>query len=91
MLYWLNEQANAGLSLPLNQSHGCVHTLPAEVDEMIQSRFLYVGGTFVVHTYAENIKGSFQETSSDLRPNTREVHFFPKQKKLVVYMVTKLS
>ena len=91
LLSWLNGQANAGLSLPLNQSHGCVHALPAEIDEMIQSRYLHIGGTFVVHSYADTIKGCFQETSPDLRPGTREVHFFPKAKKLVVYMVTNLS
>jgi len=77
--------------MPLNESHGCVHALPAEVDEMVQRGFLSVGGTFVVHAYTESSKGSFQEASTDQRTNTREVHFFPKEKQLIVYMVTKLS
>lgn len=91
MLYWLNQQANAGLSMPLNESHGCVHALPAEVDEMVSSGFLVVGGTFVVHSYWDSSKATFQETSAELRTNTREVHFFPKEKKIIVYMVTKQS
>lgn len=91
MLYWLNQQADAGLRMPLTESHGCVHVLPAEIDEMVQGGFLSIGGTFVVHSYTEQSKGSFREASAELRTNTREVHFFPKEKQISVYMVTKLS
>lgn len=91
LLTWLNEQANAGLSMPLDESHGCVHALPTEIDEMIRNRYLTLGGPFVVHPYSARMQGVFEETTTELRTSTTEVHFFPREKKFVVYMVTKLS
>lgn len=87
----LNQQVNAGINSPLTPSHGCVHALPAEVDELIQGGYLRVGGTFVVHTYSEQIIGSFKETTAEVRTAYNEVHFFPRENKLIVYMVTRLS
>ena len=90
LLTWLNERAYTSLSIPLDVSHGCVHALPTEIDKMIQSGYLKVGGTFVVHDYTARIPGGFEETTTELRTNGNEVHFFPREKKFVVYMVTML-
>jgi len=87
----LNQKANAGISSPLTASHGCVHALPSEVDELIQGGYLRVGGTFVVHSYTERIVGVFSEKTTEMRTDSREVHFFPRENKLIVYMVTRLS
>lgn len=91
LLTWLNERTNAGFGAPLDESHGCVHALPTELDEMVQNRYLTVGGPFVVHGYADRIQGVFQETTTALRTATKEVHFFPRERKFVVYMVTTLG
>lgn len=91
LVNWLNEASSAGLTMPLGESHGCVHTLPAEVDEMVQSGYLRVGGTFVVHRYDERSQGSFEEVTTQIRTTHYELHFFPGEKKLVAYMMTKLS
>jgi|GEM_PF-563801 len=86
----LNTQANAGLYVPLGQSHGCIHAMPKEVDDMIASGYLKIGGAFVVHPYSARVVASFQEATDIPRLQTREVHFYPGQQQLVVYMVTAL-
>jgi hypothetical protein len=68
-----------------------VHALPTELDEMVQNWYLTVGGPFVVHSYADRIQGVFQETTTASRTATKEVLFFPREKKFVVYMVTTLG
>ena len=87
----LNQKAHAGINSPLTASHGCVHALPAEADELIQNGYLRVGGPFVVHSYEERVVGVFTEKTAEIRTASNEVHFFPRDNKLIVYMVTRLS
>lgn len=86
----LNTKADASLYLPLGPSHGCIHALPDEVDDMISARYLTIGGTFVVHSYTDRVIGSFQEVTTIPRLQKTEVHFYPGQHQLVVFMVTTL-
>ena len=60
----------------LEDSHGCIHVTPDDIDEMIKCGFLKKGTKFIVHDYKDRIPKEWKRDSGAKQPY--EVHFFPK-------------
>lgn len=73
-------------AMPINlqESHGCIHVKPADLDLMVGAGYLKKGVSIVVHSYNEKTAPATIKPD----PYTRgqyEVHFFPGIFKIVIY------
>lgn len=84
----LNDASGAKRT-PLSNSHGCVHVYPKDIDAMIAAHYLKKGNIFEVHDYYESVPITLKRKRHKYLPN--EIHFFPKDNKLVVYGLTDTS
>jgi hypothetical protein len=70
-------EASTARNLPfgLSESHGCIHTKPADLDEMIARKYLALGQVVEVHPYTEIMfELSFQR---NIGKGPYEFHFYP--------------
>lgn len=78
-----------GQNFSLEQSHGCIHVRPTEIDTMIGNGYIAKGLTIEVHSYADKTIAPVLK-----RPVARlpyETHFYPGLFKIAVYRVQKLN
>ncbi len=64
----------------LEESHGCIHVKPNDIDDMMNKGYLKKGNSIIVHKYSE--RAPDQPTVYGVAPF--EVHFYPLSKKLFV-------
>jgi hypothetical protein len=76
------DEADTALRRPVNlqESHGCIHLKPLELDEMVRRGYMRKGVKVVVHQYSE----LFAKFPSGRGTGPYELHFFPKLRSLVV-------
>jgi len=77
------DEAATKLNVPvqLDESHGCIHLKPNDIDELIAKKYMRKGNRIVVHKYTEHSIGY------SLAPHAVppfELHFYPALNKLVV-------
>lgn len=68
--------------IKLDESHGCIHVKPKDIDKMIAKGYLKTGNEVVVHGYTDIF-----DTTNQSNPHARSpyaVHFYPASKRLVV-------
>lgn len=73
----------------LSKSHGCVHIYPKDMDVMIATNYLKTGNIFEVHAYSESVQLTLKRER--YKYLSHEVHFFPKDNKLVVYALIEVA
>jgi hypothetical protein len=84
-----NEAEEAqGDDVVLGESHGCVHVKPADLDDMVNRRFLKNGRVVVVHRYAESRIPYARPKIGHGAPY--EVHFYPGLRQMCVVGVERL-
>jgi hypothetical protein len=71
----------AGKAVALQESHGCIHLKPNDIDMMISKGYFKQGNLVVVHPYGDTVP-DWTQNSAGVKPF--EVHFFPGVKKVVV-------
>jgi hypothetical protein len=78
-----NEAQEAqGRSPELAESHGCIHALPSNLDEMKRKGYLERGNTLVVHAYSEEAP---LDTPIEPGKPPFEVHFYPGAQHFVIF------
>lgn len=81
-------QTVKGEKVELYESHGCIHVVPADIDDMIRKGYMRKGNIVKIHTYKE--KPASLPFSSGGKPPF-EVHFYPGAKKIYVLGIKKKS
>lgn len=78
------DEADTALGRPfkLSGSHGCIHVKPKEIDEMIKKGYMKRGNTIVIHGYDEKLPSLTQDAAGR---TPFEVHFFPGEKKILIF------
>ena len=66
----------------LEESHGCIHVTPDDIDTMIANGYLGKGTKVVIHIYCEDIPKGWKKDPNGKAPY--EIHFFPGKKKIVI-------
>ena len=74
-------QGRANAEILLDESHGCIHVRPADIDDMIRRGYLRTGNALYVHPYSEKAPTDGIDTREHY---PFEVHFFPTARKLAV-------
>jgi len=76
------DEASTALRKPvrLEQSHGCIHLKPLDIDEMVKRNFMRKGARVVVHRYSERLV-DFRKGYA-VAPYV--LHFYPGLHKVVV-------
>ncbi|MBT8342865.1 MAG: hypothetical protein HKP58_20280 [Desulfatitalea sp.] len=72
--------ASKGLVIFLDESHGCIHVKPKDIDEMIQQSYLVKGNHIIVHPYTE--PAPHEPIRIAMQPY--EVHFYPRSSKMYI-------
>ncbi len=70
----------------LDYSHGCVHVVPADMDDMMNKHYLVNGTRFVIHRYDAVAPVVVPGAGSRRRHGRYVLHFFPGSKKIVVFI-----
>jgi hypothetical protein len=79
----INEaQTSRGQAVGLEPSHGCIHVMPRDVDDMRAKGYLAKGTTVVVHDYSARSRIA---SPSSRAKKPFEVHFYPGDQTIVVY------
>ncbi len=73
-------QSLMGWTIKLEESHGCIHVKPMDINEMIRKGYLKAGNKIFIHSYLE--KEPVRTRSNGQPPY--ELHFYPGSKKIVV-------
>ncbi|MEM9836470.1 MAG: hypothetical protein AAF828_08205 [Bacteroidota bacterium] len=73
----------------LNWSHGCIHILPADMDEMVKEGYAKKGNILKVHDYTVDTYDEKEVIRHRITPY--EVHFFPKDFRVVVFKIIPYS
>ena len=83
-------EARAFWEMPakLDVSHGCVHLKPADIDDMINRKYMRKNNLVVVHPYSE-MRISYGKDSSNHQP-PYELHFYPGLQLMIVLGTEKL-
>jgi len=74
-------EADLGEEVDLQESHGCIHLKPGDIDVMTKRGYMKRGTKVVIHSYTGRIPGYHRD------PHARgpyEVHFYPGIKKVAV-------
>jgi len=72
----------------LGHSHGCIHLFPHDIDTMIADGYLKKKGIIEIHPYDQSSKSIL--IVKRYRTLEHEVHFFPKDSKVIVFKSHKL-
>ena len=82
----LSKTIKPAYPMTLGESHGCIHMVPAVLQEWIAKKILAVGSTLEVHPYSDKkVLASFERTTGRVG---KEVHFYPHAEKIVLYEVS---
>ncbi len=78
------DEANTalGLRVSLDESHGCVHLKPVDIDVMDANGYLRRGNRVMIHKYSELTHKFPKAKGAVTKPY--EVHFFPGLRRFVV-------
>ncbi|WLE99292.1 MAG: RHS repeat-associated core domain-containing protein [Candidatus Electrothrix communis] len=68
----------------LLESHGCIHTFPHEIDEMINKGYMKQGTKFTVEDYSTNVPDFPKAAPGTVDPNSYEITFYPKDEKIII-------
>lgn len=74
-------QTAKGEDVVLEESHGCIHVKPADIDDMDTKKYLNRGTLLVVHSYSS--KAPMEMPSKGKKPF--EVHFYPGVHWMIVF------
>jgi hypothetical protein len=74
-------QTELGRTVELEESHGCIHVKPRDMDQMIEKGYLKKGNLVYIHPYSRTIPNRAIDTTGK-QPFI--VHFFPKDKKIMI-------
>ncbi|WP_139921689.1 hypothetical protein [Hymenobacter sp. DG01] len=83
----MNRELKRKETMPLGQSHGCVHMIPNVMQDWVKKGILKVGATLQIHEYAVSlVPRGFDKPEGSVG---QEIHFFPGAKKIALYNVAK--
>lgn len=77
-----------GMQVDLGDSHGCIHVKPADIDDMINRKFLKKGALVVVHRYDEARIPYAKPKIGHAAPY--EVHFYPGMRQICAIGIERL-
>jgi hypothetical protein len=72
----------AGDPVKLQESHGCIHVKPKDIDAMINAGYFKAGNLVKVHGYKEMVPAAWPVDATVAAPF--EVHFFPGERTIVI-------
>lgn len=82
----LSKKLKPVYEMTLGESHGCIHMVPAVLQDWIAKKILVVGATLEVHPYSEKkVLTSFERATGRVG---REIHFYPHEQKIALYNVS---
>jgi hypothetical protein len=76
-------QALQKKTIILDESHGCIHVAPQDIDDMNRKGYLAPGNELIVHRYSERAP----ITPRGIGKKPFEVHFYPGAKRFVAFGV----
>jgi hypothetical protein len=75
-------ETDLGLPVLLDESHGCIHVKPNDIDKMIKSGHMKSGNSVVIHGYRERMPAGPVDAKGKA---PFSLHFYQGEKTLLVY------